>query len=81
MGNTTGSELKYGEKLSNDLKLTWKKSANALVGREGHCSACCDGTLFVFGGVVLLEEDGMESNELLTFDNGMSFHSCRCGKL
>lgn len=78
MGNESSQQVKYGERLDNDVKVSWKKvdSAHRFPSREGHCAATVQLTdtqhrLFVFGGLTQSEDvENIESNDLLVFDSG-----------
>ena len=73
MGNEGSAPLKYGEKLENDVKVTWKKSQakNSPAGRDGHCAVTVTNKAYIFGGVVQTADgQAVESNDMLIFDLG-----------
>ena len=75
MGNEASQSTKLGEKLENDVKVTWHKLSSdcPFPAREGHCASSVGDKLYIFGGVTQAEDDeNMESNQLLAFD------VCKC---
>ncbi len=72
MGNEASQQIKYGEKLENDVNVTWRKIGdNPFAARDGHCACGVGNKLFVFGGVVQTPEGTCyESKDLLVFDVG-----------
>ena len=72
MGNEGSHSIYYGQTIDNDITCKWKKAcSNQFVAREGHCSASVENCLFVFGGVTLVEQEGIESAQLFCFNQGM----------
>ena len=78
MGNEVSQQVKYGEKLENNVEIKWEKMGdvtNNFPGRDGHCSCAINGKLYVLGGITPKSADSMESNDLLVFDFG---ENCGC---
>ena len=73
MGNETSQPVAYGDRLDNDVSVTWKKLDQdcPYPAREGHCAAAIGNTVYVFGGVIQAADDvNTETNELLCFNLG-----------
>ena len=73
MGNETSQQIKYGDKLDNNVTVTWNKLASdcPFAPRDGHVSCGFGNQLFVFGGVAKVGElETEELNDLLLLDLG-----------
>ena len=73
MGNECSQQVKYGEKLENDIKFSWKKSdsENPFAGRECHAATSIGSNVYIYGGVVPPNEtQDIESNDLLVYNTG-----------
>lgn len=69
MGNQASGSQNLGEKLNNDMTVTWKKVTDCSFPlREGQCACSHGKSMFCFGGVIQTDEDHLESNDLLQFD-------------
>lgn len=70
MGNEQSQSSSSGEKLKNNIKVSWKKTADCGFHlREGQCSCSHGNKMYLFGGVIQGHaEELVESNELLCYD-------------
>ena len=70
MGNQSSQSVAVGDRLENDMKVTWSKVTDCEFPlREGQCACSHGNCMYLFGGVIQGDEM-IESNDLLCFDAG-----------
>ena len=72
MGNDQSQSSSSGERVQNDITVTWKKGTDCSFPlREGQCACGHGNKVYIFGGVIQDQsEDLLESNDLLCYDIG-----------
>ena len=77
MGNEGSQPVNLGASLENDSSITWRKTEKEtpFPARDGHCAAAVGNTLYVFSGLISVDGDSYETNELLTYSVG---RYCTC---
>ena len=72
MGNEQSQSSTSGDRLQNNMTVTWKKGTDCSFPlREGQCACSHGNKMYIFGGVIQQQtEELIESNELLCYDVG-----------
>ncbi|KAL5004200.1 hypothetical protein ScPMuIL_017656 [Solemya velum] len=70
MGNENSQNVVYGDRLQNNVELSWKKMKPCpYPNREGQCACSHGNDLYIFGGVIQSNsEEPVESNDLLVYN-------------
>ncbi|XP_013407938.1 kelch domain-containing protein 1 [Lingula anatina] len=80
MGNEASQNVKYGERLDNDINVNWSKlevQNKYCAPRDGHAAASIARKMYVFGGVVSRADgEHTESNELFSLDLDNNTWTC-----
>ncbi|KAL4227507.1 F-box only protein 42 [Mactra antiquata] len=69
MGNQGSSNECLGERLENDVSVTWKKVTDCQYPtREGQCCCSHGNSMYIFGGVIQANDGHLESNDLIKYN-------------